>query len=131
MKRILIVISLLAFVVAAPALACGGGCGDCTKGKTAKTDAFCLAKFEKSVKNIDNGVEILFVTADEKAAEHIIKAVRAGKVLGCQGQCPIKAKGVKREVRRTKKGVVIVATSPDAEMVKFLQKQAKKMTHDA
>lgn len=137
MKRFLIVLTLIAFAAAAPILACGPNNGGCDKHKAAKTadkageHGFCLAKINKTVKNLDNGVEILFVTSDTKAADFIVSSVSDGKMLGCEGQCPIKAKGVKRVVKRTDKGVLLTATSPDAEMVEHLQQSAKKMARDA
>lgn len=137
MKRFLIVLTLIAFAVAAPVLACSHDCGGCDKSHAVKNakdsgeKGFCLTKINKTVKNIDNGVEILFVTADAKAADYIVSAVKDGKVLGCKGQCPVKAKGVNRNVKRTDKGVLVTATSPDAEMVEHLQKAAKKMVSDA
>ncbi len=137
MKRFLIVLTLIAFAAVAPVLACGTDCGGCDKHKAAKTadnageHGFCMSKINKTVKNLDNGVEILFVTSDTKAADFIVSAVKDGKVLGCKGQCPIKAKGVKRDVKRTDKGVLLIATSPDAEMVEHLQESAKKMARDA
>ncbi len=136
MKRALLVITVLTLLIAAPAALahCGKDC--CDKAdkaravKEAKDSGFCLksaSKAIKQVKNLDNGVQILFAVNNDDMAQQIVKATKAGKILGCEGQCPTKAKGVVREAKMTKEGVVVTATSPDAEMIQHLQKTAKKM----
>ncbi len=122
MKRVLVLLAVLVFAAAAPVLACG----EEKAAKVAKA-GFCMKSAEKVVKNIDNGVEIHFVAANAEQAAYIEKAVKSGKLLGCEGQCPTRAKSVKRNVERTKDAVIVRATSPDAQMVSHLQQEAKKL----
>lgn len=133
MKRFLIIAALIAFAISTPVLACGGGCSAHKANQTAAAKGFCIKcathGVEKSVNNLDNGVEIHFAVADRAAAEKLYKAIQAHEkeVISCAGQCPVKAKGVERNVKLVKDGVVFVATSPDAEMAKYLQERAQKM----
>ena len=133
MKRFLIIAALVALAISTPALACGGGCPADKTHQTAAAKGFCIKcathGVEKSVTNLDDGVEIHFAVSDRSAAEKLYETIQAHEkeVISCSGQCPTKTKGVKRNVKLVKDGVIFIATSPDAEMAKFLQKRAQKI----
>lgn len=135
MKRFLIIAVLVAFALSAPVLACAkdagkGGCSMNAKGEMAGFCVKCATKgVEKTITNLDNGVKILFATQDKASSEQLFKTLQSHEkeIVSCKGQCPTKAKGVERQVKMVDGGVLVTVTSPDAEMVEYLQKTVHEM----
>ncbi|MDQ7007692.1 MAG: hypothetical protein Q9Q40_10695 [Acidobacteriota bacterium] len=132
MKRFLIIAILAAFALSAPVLACGNDAGCCSKANSEMAKGFCVKcatkNVQKTITNLDNGVKILFATQDPASTQQLFKTLQANQkdIVSCKGQCPTKAKGVERQVKMVEGGVLVTVTSPDAEMVQYLQKTVKE-----
>ena len=133
MKRFLIIAILVVFALSAPVLACGNDAGCAKNANSEMAKGFCVKcatkNVQKTITNLDNGVKILFATQDKTSAEQLFKTLQANQkdIVSCKGQCPIKSKGVERQVKMIDGGVLVTVTSPDAEMVQYLQKTVKEM----
>ena len=101
--------------------AAAGGKGHGSTGCCAKQEGV-----ERTVTNLDNGVQVSLTASDPKVVEMLqTHSAMAGKD-GC-GECPMKAEGVTRSVEKTATGVVMTATATTPEAVKALQQHAAQM----
>ncbi|UCF67066.1 MAG: hypothetical protein JSV80_14980 [Acidobacteriota bacterium] len=131
MKKLLILASILTLIVAAPAFGCD-------KAKAAKmadasynsvdTNVFHGLNVQPTVTRLDNGVKIIVVNASQDDIAAIENRMGScPKSSGCTN-CPIKANGVTRSVKRTDDGLVIMATADDAELVSKIHEYASKIS---
>jgi TusA-related sulfurtransferase len=120
MKKLALVLAVMALVAASPVLACGEG-----KGKMAGCP-FGMKGVEKSATNLDNGVTITMKSSDPEKVKALQAAIAAEdkEEGGCN--CPMHAKNTKRVVENTADGVVLTVTTDDKDQVKTLQTFAAK-----
>lgn len=107
----LLIVVLLA---AAPVLAGGQGPAACCAA---------MAGVERTVTQLDNGVRVTLVGADQATVDKLQAQAGTCPAKGCSG-CPMHAEGVTRTVEKTSSGVVITATAQDPALVASLQKHA-------
>jgi hypothetical protein len=117
MKRMLVFAALLALLAATPALACDG----------ASKSQMAWKQVKPQMEKLDDGVRLTFAHSDGAVIEKIAKAAKSGEILSCKGQCPMKVKTIKRNVKVKDGQVIFTATSELKEMASYLQKQASKM----
>jgi TusA-related sulfurtransferase len=118
MKRMIVFAALFALLAASPALACDGD-----KAKSEMAWKQVKPKMEK----LDDGVRLTFASSDGAMIEKIEAAAKSGKILSCAGQCPMKVKTIKRNVKVKDGHVILTATSELPEMASYLQEQATKL----
>lgn len=118
MKRIVVLAALFALLAASPVLACGEGKAD---------SQMAWKQVKPQVEKLDDGVRLTFASADGAVIEKIANAARSGKILGCESQCPMKVKTIQRHVKVDSGRVILTATTTNAEMADYLQKEAQKM----
>jgi TusA-related sulfurtransferase len=119
MKKLALVLAVMALVAASPVLACGEG-----KGKMAGCP-FGMKGVEKTSSNLDNGVTITMKSSDPEKVKALQAAMASeDKDSGCN--CPMHAKNTKRVIENTADGVVLTLTSEDKDQVKALQTFATK-----
>jgi lysyl-tRNA synthetase class II len=119
MKRLIVFAALFALLAASPALACGD---DKAKSEMA------WKQVKPQMEKLDNGVRLVFASTDGAMIEHIKTAATSGKILSCEGQCPMKTKTIQRQVKVEDGRVILTATSELPEMASYLQKQATKLS---
>jgi len=78
---------------------------------------------ERTVTQLDNGVRVTLVGADQATVEKLQAQAGSCPAKGCNG-CPMHAEGVTRTVEKIASGVVITATAQDPALVASLQKHA-------
>ena len=119
MKKLVLVLAILALATMAPAVA---GCA-----KHEKADCPMMMKgVERSATNLDNGVVIVMTASDVEQVKALQTKLAEKMESGCECGCPVHDKNVKRTLENTENGVKLTVTSDDKDQVKSLQTYASK-----
>ncbi|GEM_PF-4037613 len=99
---------------------------------TSDTDVFYgIDGITPMVTELDNGVRIVVTAASTESLAKVEKRMGHCAVSSGVGNCPIKGEGVKRTVERTDEGLVITATSDDAETVQKILDYGRAVAKNA